>query len=96
VNFYFLQKLTDQWKMRIVRMIAFLLAVAASLTAYDHSALADAGPCHSMAYERAAYTICEVDLHRHTVRLYWNQSDGTPYAYLSTLPRDLEGGTTRS
>ena len=38
-----------------------------------------------------AYTICEVDLHRHTVRLYWNQSDGTPYAYLSALPRDLEG-----
>ena len=48
-----------------------------------------------MELERAAYTICEVDLRRHTVRLYWNRSDGTPYAYLSTLPRDLEGGTGR-
>jgi uncharacterized protein YigE (DUF2233 family) len=81
--------------MRVVRRIAFLLAVAASLTAYDHSALADTGPCHSMEFERAAYTICEVDLHNHTVRLYWNRSDGTPYAYLSALPRSLEGGTGR-
>ena len=81
--------------MRIVRRIAFLLAVTASLTAYDQSALADTGPCHSMEFERAAYTIGEVDLHKHTVRLYWNRSDGTPYAYLSALPRSLEGGTGR-
>jgi uncharacterized protein YigE (DUF2233 family) len=81
--------------MRIVRRIAFLLAAAASLTAYDHSALADAGPCQSMELERAAYTVCEVDLRKHTVRLYWNRSDGTPYAYLSALPRSLEGGTGR-
>jgi uncharacterized protein YigE (DUF2233 family) len=47
-----------------------------------------------MEYERA-YTIREVDLHRHTIRLYWNRPDGTPYAYLSALPRDLEGGTGR-
>jgi hypothetical protein len=26
--------------------LPFLLAVTASLTAYDHSALADTGPCH--------------------------------------------------
>ena len=71
------------------------MAAAASLTAYDHSALADTGPCQSMEFERAAYTICEVDLRKHTVRLYWNRSDGTPYAYLSALPRSLEGGTGR-
>ena len=81
--------------MRTVRRIAFLLAAAAGLTAYDHSALADTGPCQSMEFERAAYTICKVDLHNHTVRLYWNRSDGTPYAYLSALPRSLEGGTGR-
>ena len=78
-----------------MRRIAFLLAAAANLAAYDYSALADTGPCHSMEYERAAYTICKVDLHNHTVRLYWNRSDGTPYAYLSALPRSLEGGTGR-
>jgi hypothetical protein len=28
-----------------------------------------------------------------TVRLYWKRSDGTPYAYLSSLPRALEHET---
>ena len=75
--------------------IAFLLAAATGLAAYGHGALAETRPCHSMEYERAAYTICEVDLRKHTVRLYWNRSDGTPYAYLSALPRSLEGGAGR-
>ena len=81
--------------MPIVRRIAFLLAAVTSLTAYDHSGLADTGPCRSIEYERAAFAFCEVDLHKHTVRLYWNRSDGTPYAYLSALPRSLEGGAGR-
>jgi uncharacterized protein YigE (DUF2233 family) len=29
------------------------------------------------------------------LRLYWKKSDGTPYAYLSALPRVLEGGAGR-
>ena len=73
------------------RAIAFLLT-AASLAAPNNSALAETQPCRSMEYERNAYTICEVDLRKHTVRLYWKRSDGTPYAYLSALPRSLEGG----
>ena len=81
--------------MPIVRRIAFLLSAVTSLTAYDHSALADTGPCSSIEYERAKYAVCEVDLHKHTVRLYWNRSDGTPYGYLSSLPRSVEGGTGR-
>ena len=75
--------------------IVFLLAAATGLAAHTNGALAGIGPCQSMEYERAAYTICEVDLRRHTVRLYWTRSDGTPYAYLSALPRDLEGGAGR-
>jgi uncharacterized protein YigE (DUF2233 family) len=80
--------------MPIVRRIVFLLAAVTSLAA-DNGAMADTGPCHSMEYERTAYIICEVDLRRHTVRLYWNRPDGTPYAYLSALPRDLEGTCAR-
>ena len=74
----------------VARRIAFLLAAATGLSVHSNAALADAGTCHSMQYERAAYTICDVDLRRHTVRLYWNRPDGSPYAYLSALPRDLE------
>ena len=76
------------------RTIAFL-AGAISLAAHNHSALAETRPCRSMDYERNAYTICEVDLRDHTVRLYWKRSDGTPYAYLSALPRALEGEAGR-
>jgi uncharacterized protein YigE (DUF2233 family) len=70
---------------------AILLAAATSLAAYNNSALAETRPCRSMEYERSAYTICEVDLRKQTIRLYWKRSDGTPYAYLSSLPRALEG-----
>jgi hypothetical protein len=69
----------------LVRTISFFLAAATGLAVHGNAALGDAGPCHSMQYERAAYTICEVDLRRHTVRLYWNRPDGTPYAYLSAF-----------
>jgi uncharacterized protein YigE (DUF2233 family) len=78
-----------------VRRIVFLLAAATGLAAHTDGALAGSGPCQPMDYERVAYAICEVDLRRHTVRLYWTRSDGTPYAYLSALPRDLEGGAGR-
>jgi uncharacterized protein YigE (DUF2233 family) len=77
-----------------VRTIAFL-AVAMSFAAHNNSALGEMRPCRSMEYERNAYTICEVDLRNHTVRLYWKKSDGTPYAYLSALPRALEGEAGR-
>jgi uncharacterized protein YigE (DUF2233 family) len=58
------------------RMIAFLLAAAISLAAHNNGALAETRPCHSMQYERNGYTVCEVDLRKHMVRLYWKRSDG--------------------
>ena len=73
---------------------ALLLAAAISLAAHN-SAPAETQPCHSMQYERNAYTVCEVDLSRDTVRLYWKRPDGTPYAYLSALPRALKGDAGR-
>jgi hypothetical protein len=33
-----------------------------------------------LVVERNAYIICEVDLRKQAVRLYWKRSDGTPYA----------------
>jgi uncharacterized protein YigE (DUF2233 family) len=41
-------------------------------------------------HEGRAYTVCEVDLARQLIRLYWQGPDGAPYAYLSALPRALE------
>jgi uncharacterized protein YigE (DUF2233 family) len=76
--------------------IAFLLVtLGTSLLADTSSAPADILPCRSIEYERNSYTICEVNLRKHTVRLYWKRPDGTPYAYLSAVPRTLEGETGR-
>ena len=74
------------------RMIALLVAAATSLVGHYDSALAQAQPCRSREYAQNAYTVCEVDLGKHAIRLYWKRSDGTPYAYLSSLPRALETG----
>jgi uncharacterized protein YigE (DUF2233 family) len=80
--------------MRKARTIALLLAAATSI-AVKNCALADTQPCRSTEYEHNAYTICEIDLRKHTVRLYWKRSDGSPYAYLSALPRSREGNPGR-
>jgi uncharacterized protein YigE (DUF2233 family) len=77
------------------RTITFFLAAATSFCAHNNGALAEAQPCRSMEYERNPYTICEVDLHKHMIRLYWKRSDGTPYAYLSALPRTLSSEAGR-
>src|SRR5262245_66449137 len=66
-----------------------------SLGAHNSSARTQSQRCRSIEYERNAYTICEVDLRKNTVRLYWKRSDGTPYAYLSALPRTLDGEAGR-
>src|SRR5215469_12151872 len=79
-------------KMPKPRTIALLVAAATSLAPHNNSVLAEAQPCRPMEYERNPYTICEVDLRKHMLRLYWRNSDGTPYAYLSSLPRALRGG----
>jgi uncharacterized protein YigE (DUF2233 family) len=78
-----------------VRTIAFLLAAATILADRNDSALAQAQPCRSKQYEHNTYTVCEVDLGKHLVRLYWKRSDETPYAYLSSLPRALENEAGR-
>ena len=75
--------------------IVFLVAAVISLVDHNDSAWAQAQPCGSREYAHNAYTICEVDLGKHTVRLYWKRSDGTPYAYLSALPRTLDGEAGR-
>jgi uncharacterized protein YigE (DUF2233 family) len=76
----------------MVRRIALLLGAATSLIGDANGALADIGACQSMEFQRAPYTICEVDLHKDTVRLFWKGLDGAPYEYLSALPHSLEGG----
>src|SRR5262249_7614044 len=79
-------------KMPTLRTIGFLVASPTSLVPHNSRVLAETQPCRPMEYERNPYTICEVDLRKHMLRLYWKNSEGMPYAYLSSLPRSLMGG----
>jgi uncharacterized protein YigE (DUF2233 family) len=49
-------------------------------------------PCQSFSFEGAAYTICEIDMRRHAVRLFWRKPDGEPYGYLAALPEAQRSG----
>jgi len=55
-----------------------LLLGAAIILAAHNSAPAETQPCHSMEYERNAYTVCEVDPRNDTVRLYWKRPMALP------------------
>jgi uncharacterized protein YigE (DUF2233 family) len=55
---------------------------------------ADKVPCRPVTHEGVRYTVCDVDLARHDIRLFWKNSAGEPYGSLSALPRS-QGGATR-
>ena len=40
------------------------------------SARAGSAPCQPVTYEHSEYTVCEVDLRRQLVKLFWKKPDG--------------------
>jgi len=67
---------------KLVLALFFLLTPAVSVRA-------ESPPCQRVTYEQSEYTVCEVDLRRQSVRLFWKKRDGQPYGYPSALPRAL-------
>jgi len=55
----------------------------------------DPQQCRATTHEGARYTVCEVDLRRQAVRLFWRKPDGQPYGYLSSLPPSMGAGSSR-
>ena len=53
------------------------------------SVRAESAPCQTVTYEHSKYTVCEVDLRRQSIRLFWKKTDGHPYEHPSSLPRAL-------
>ena len=54
--------------------------------------LAASTPCQSISLEGSGYTVCEIDLRRHVVRLFWRKPDGEPFGYLAALPPAQRAG----
>jgi uncharacterized protein YigE (DUF2233 family) len=50
-----------------------------------------ASPCMAHAFEGADYTVCEIDLRTHELRLFWRDESGVPYGLPSRLPREADG-----
>jgi uncharacterized protein YigE (DUF2233 family) len=79
--------------MRVIT--SFLAALAATLMPASRAALADPPPCEQTSHEGNAYTVCEVDLRKRAVRLYWRRPDGSTYGYLWALPHALDAKAGR-
>ncbi len=78
---------------RSINFIAGGLLALAVLPAQAHAAETHKPPCAPFSFEEHGYTLCEAPLSRFNVRIFWKQPDGTPYSYLSSLPKaDKNGG----
>lgn len=74
-----------------MRAMLQVLVMAAAASILCQSAIAQSGPCRQLNHDRDSYTVCEVDLRKNAVRLYWRRPDGSPYGFLQSLPRTLGG-----
>ncbi len=78
---------------RMLRVLVKTALAALTLFAADHFARADQQPCRSSSFEGHAYILCEAPVSRYAIRLFWQRPDGSPYSYLSALPKtDAKGG----
>jgi uncharacterized protein YigE (DUF2233 family) len=75
----------------LAKSAAALLLAGAALLPAPQAVVAEGQPCRTLIHQRGSYTVCEVDLRRNAIRLYWKGPDGEPYAYLRALPRALAG-----
>ena len=50
---------------------------------------AETVPCQPVKFEQSEYTVCEVDLRRQSIRLFWKKPNGHPHGYPSSLPPAL-------
>ncbi|MBW8725026.1 MAG: phosphodiester glycosidase family protein [Inquilinus limosus] len=60
---------------------------SSSFTAPDSRASGQ--PCRAVSFEAADYTVCEIDLRRYRVGLFWQGPDGRPYGTLYAFKRAM-------
>jgi uncharacterized protein YigE (DUF2233 family) len=79
-------------KFRIWPVAGPLALLIISGEGWSQSQSANKAPCGPYSFEGHGYTLCEAPLSRFAVRLFWQKPDGTPYTYLSALPKKDEKG----
>ena len=78
-------------------LLILLSFCTGALSGREGAAIAAAGasPCRPVNHEGARYTVCEVDVTRSDIRIFWRTPAGQPYARLAALPQ-REGGKALS
>jgi uncharacterized protein YigE (DUF2233 family) len=76
-----------------MQAIICLIGITVTSMLLWHDAVAQAAPCKHVSHDHSSYQVCEVDLRKTAVRIYWRRPDGAPYGYLQSLPRSLGGKT---
>jgi uncharacterized protein YigE (DUF2233 family) len=71
------------------------LACAGPASAQTATGDAPASPCRQLAHEGNAYVVCEVDLTRHALRLFWKQANGKRYGTLLNVAMKAGGRSRR-
>ncbi len=74
-------------------LIVAILSALIFASATPHAASGEGQSCHLFSFEQHSYTVCEAPLSRFDIRIFWRRPDGSPYTYLSALPKsDSNGG----
>ncbi len=75
-----------RYRAAILVPLAAVSVVAAVATAVAAAEPAQPPPCRQVTHENARHTVCEVDLTKQAIKLYWKRPDGQPYGHLGRLP----------
>ena len=77
---------------RSIYRIAVGVLALPFLLAQAYAAAGGKQPCAPFSFEGHSYTLCEAPLSRFGIRIFWQKPDGTPYSYLSALPKTGKNG----
>ena len=51
---------------------------------------AESDQCRSVNFEGSDYTVCEADLRKDVIQLFWKKGDGRPYGFLQAVPQRVD------
>ena len=51
---------------------------------------AESDLCRSVNFEGNDYTVCEADLRKDVIQLFWKKEDGRPYGFLQAVPQRVD------
>jgi uncharacterized protein YigE (DUF2233 family) len=79
-------------KRPVLHITAFIVALQFITAPLYAAAGSGKEPCQSYRFEQHSYTLCTAPLNRFDIQIFWQRPDGTPYSFLSALPKTGKRG----